>query len=63
MTRHNIDGYKVDTTYVHPPIPVRKFDWQATFEDYEPGCPMGSGHTEQEAIDDLFNEYYLANKG
>lgn len=41
------------TTYSPPPIPVRCHDWTATREGYEPGEPLGSGATEQEAIDDL----------
>ena len=39
--------------YVHPPIPVRYFDWCATFADYEPGDPVGHGETQYEAILDL----------
>jgi hypothetical protein len=32
---------------------MRHFDWQAVYESYEPGDPIGRGETEQEAIDDL----------
>ena len=41
------------TTNVNPPIPVRRFDWQATFSDYEPGDPAGIGATEAAAVRDL----------
>jgi len=41
------------TSFDNPPIPVRKFDWSAVDEDYEPGDPVGYGETEQQAIDDL----------
>jgi hypothetical protein len=41
---------------VNPPIPVRDFDWCATFAGYEPGEPQGYGATRQAAIDDLMNK-------
>ena len=44
---------KIRTTFVYPPIPIRQFDWSAVEDDYEPGCPHGTGATEQEAIADL----------
>jgi hypothetical protein len=44
---------KIETSFVNPPIPVRHFDWQAVTDDYEPGAPMGTGATEEEAIADL----------
>lgn len=51
---------KINTTFLPPPIPNRNFDWSATFDNYEGGDgyderggPIGYGHTEQEAIDDL----------
>lgn len=47
----------IHTEYVHPPIPDRRFDWQATFDDYDgaPDArrPIGRGSTEREAIADL----------
>ena len=36
-----------------PPIPDRRFDWSATFDNYEPGAPYGVGPTAQDAIEDL----------
>lgn len=44
---------KIITNFVYPPIPIRQFDWSAVDDNYEPGCPIGFGATEQEAIDDL----------
>ena len=41
------------TAFVHPPIPMRQFDWEATRRSYEPGGLIGRGPTEQAAIDDL----------
>jgi len=52
---------KVKTEYVFPPIPSRNFDWSAIDEDTYDGapdshCPLGSGDTEQDAIDDLLQQ-------
>lgn len=44
---------KILTSYDPPPIPIRSFDWSAVTDNYEPGCPIGYGTTESEAIDDL----------
>ena len=44
---------KIVTSYVYPPIPVRSFDWSAVEDGYEPGCPIGYGKTEAEAVQDL----------
>lgn len=44
---------RIITFHVNPPIPVRTSDWSATLDDYEPGCPVGWGRTEAEAIADL----------
>ena len=41
------------TTFDAKPIPIRRFDWTATFEGYEPGDPIGYGETEEQAINDL----------
>lgn len=47
----------IKTEHVFPPIPDRSYDWLAYDSDnYEPGCPIGSGATEQEAIDDLMEQ-------
>lgn len=52
---------KIRTENIFPPIPVRQFDWMATFEDYEPSGPIGYGHTEQRAIDDLLDQWDADN--
>lgn len=44
---------RINTVYVNPPIPIRSFDWVATFDGYEPGDFIGRGLTEAEAIADL----------
>ena len=45
---------KIRTEFVHPPIPIRQFDWSAVDDDsYEPGSAIGSGRTELEAVHDL----------
>jgi hypothetical protein len=46
---------RILTYYDPPPIPLRQFDWCAVDDStYDgPGCPVGYGATEQEAIDDL----------
>lgn len=51
MSPHHDD--RIVTEFVHPPIPIRRFDWRATRESYEPGDPMGEGPTEDAAIADL----------
>ncbi len=44
---------KIVTQFIYPPIPFRGCDWQATFEDYDLGDPIGHGQTEEAAIADL----------
>jgi hypothetical protein len=44
---------KIRTTFWAKPMPDRRFDWLATYEDYDEGGPIGHGATEDEAIDDL----------
>lgn len=47
---------KVHTAHVYPPIPSRTTDWSAVDDNYEPGCPVGWGPTEQAAIDNLVEQ-------
>lgn len=49
---------KIKTEYWAKPIPIRSHDWSAVDDDtYDgPGCPIGSGATEQQAIDDLLEQ-------
>lgn len=53
MTAHCWQG-----TIGHPPItgPTGPFDWSAVTDSYEPGDPIGYGHTEQEAVVDLLEQ-------
>lgn len=44
---------KIITGYWPKPIPERRFDWSAIRNGYEPGCPIGYGATEAEAIAEL----------
>jgi hypothetical protein len=46
----------IHTENVCPPIPIRSLDWQATLDDYEPGCPIGTGASERAAIIDLIEQ-------
>lgn len=55
---------KIATRYQPPPIPQRDFDWYALDSDTYDGAPdagaastMGWGRTEQEAIDDLLEQF------
>lgn len=47
---------RIVVLHIYPPIPVREFDWCATFAGYEPGEPQGYGATKQAAIDDLLSQ-------
>lgn len=40
-------------TFVYPPVPSRNYDWQAIFQDYEPGDWVGSGMTRELAVEEL----------
>jgi hypothetical protein len=44
---------KIITEFVYPPIPIRRYDWNAVREGYDEGDPVGWGATEQEAINEL----------
>ena len=44
---------KIITNYDYPPIPIRDYDWSAIREDYDEGDLIGTGRTEQDAINDL----------
>lgn len=42
--------------FIHPPIPLRSFDYAATSDGYEPGDPIGYGATRDEAAQDLIDQ-------
>lgn len=53
---------KIVTEYIHPPIPIRNYDWQAARDGWDLDDPIGHGRTEQLAIDDLTTqEWELEN--
>jgi hypothetical protein len=52
----SIDGQEVRTEFWAKPIPPRQFDWTAWFDGQEEYL-TGYGRTEQEAIDDLRDQY------
>lgn len=53
MTAHRINGVLVHTEYDAKPIPNRCGDHYAYLDNYEPGMPIGTGATEEEAVEDL----------
>lgn len=55
MPRNSLD---IQTTFVNPPIPIRSFDWCAVDANTYMGTrePVGTGETEQEAVDDLLTQ-------
>jgi hypothetical protein len=53
----------IKTEFVYPPIPDRRFDWQAIDDRHysgDPRDPIGQGETEQAAIDDLLDQICMA---
>lgn len=59
-----IQGMRVLTMHVCPVFPLRDFDWSATLFDapasnsvFGPNTLVGTGSTEERAIDDLFEQY------
>lgn len=60
MARHEIGSMIVHTEFVYPPVPWRSDDWSAVTDDYDGApdshCPIGTGPTEQAAIDDLMEQ-------
>jgi hypothetical protein len=47
---------RIITEHICPPIPIRSCDWQAVFDNYEPGHPMGHGATKEAAVADLIEQ-------
>lgn len=45
--------------FIYPPIPIRNFDWEATFDEYDMGDPIGFGRTKEEALKNLMEEKEL----
>ena len=56
---NGLRGVLINTHFDMKPIPDRRFDWEATFDDYEPGGKwgfIGYGRTEAEAVTDLLEQ-------
>jgi hypothetical protein len=51
---------EIVTNFVHPPIPDRRFDYQAYRDGYDEGNLMGWGETKDLAIADLLEQEYEA---
>ena len=45
------------TSHVYPPIPDRRWDWCAWYDDVGEEGPTGWGPSEAAAIDDLITEH------
>jgi hypothetical protein len=62
MTTHVKAPVVIHVSFVHPPIPIRSFDFQATFDDYA-GAPdaghqcHGSGETALLAVTELYDDW------
>lgn len=48
---------KIITRHIFPPIPDRRFDWIAYFDDQAERGEYGYGRTEQEAVAALLADY------
>lgn len=46
----------VRTEFINPPIPIRDYDWSATFQSYEPGDFIGYGATVGIAVQNLYEQ-------
>lgn len=57
------DSDVIFTEYVNPPIPMRGYDWRAYRDGYEPGCPLGTGRTRDEAVADLLARENAGRRG
>lgn len=53
---------RIHVSYWAKPIPLRQFDYEATYDDYDGAedshCPIGHGRTEAEAVLDLIDNHY-----
>ena len=52
---------KVNLSFIYPPIPIRQFDWVASFDNDEPdddgNMICGYGKTRADALNDLLDQY------
>ena len=58
MAIHEINGRRIRTDHIFPPIPIRSFDFCAVDDNtYDgEGCQIGYGYDEQGAIADLIEQ-------
>lgn len=64
MTIRIVQGHRISTECVCPPIPCRDFDWSAVLDGVYDGAPdssgvaalIGTGGNEARAIDDLLEQ-------
>jgi hypothetical protein len=49
----NSTNADIITHFEYTPLPIRDFDWSATFDNYEPDGLVGWGATAKDAIDHL----------
>jgi hypothetical protein len=56
--KNRIANMKIKTNFDYPPIPIRTMDWSAWDDStYDgPGCKVGQGATEREAVQDLLDQ-------
>ncbi len=47
---------KIITQHIYPPIPIRDYDWEAIWEDYDESDYIGYGRTEEAAIENLMEQ-------
>ena len=53
------ENTEIKVVFEYPPIPIRSFDYRATFEDDDPELQRdGWGRTKEAAINDLIANYY-----
>jgi hypothetical protein len=48
---------KIVTENIRPPVPSRRWDWVAYFDNYDDGDPIAYGATEDEAIVNLMEQH------
>lgn len=47
--------YTIEVERIDPPIPVRDYDFRATFKGYDMDDPIGYGPTEWDALNNLLD--------
>ena len=55
MTKSNVIR-DIELSFIHPPIPDRNCDWQASRKGWDLGDPLGHGRTPVIALADLLEK-------